>query len=337
VIKDSPKNSHHKLNVLFSHPNPDFYPENEPAVRLSEGYWMPSAYHFILLTPGARIEEITDNFTPFYDKYMSPFGEAINASFNPLAIPLRDLHYSPHMNYDYPKGNRIYSRFLVIIALFLILIAGINYSNLLVSRNITRSKSMGVRKIIGAGNKVLYLHSLTGNMVQILFSLIIAFLLFLFTRPRMVSITGLDIADYPFGEIFVLSLVILTVTGLLTSLIPWMNQAGKSGLEMIRPWQYLTGKGSISFGRLSSILQYTLTTVLILSAIIMARQMRYMMNSDMGFDKENVLLVKLSDPSIEIHHVSSFMEELLRNPEIECMYPFQQTYPAKSWEPHIFL
>ncbi|MGF1585781.1 MAG: ABC transporter permease [Bacteroidales bacterium] len=319
VIKDSPKNSHHKLNLLFSHPNPDFYPENESAVRLSEGYWMPSAYHFILLAPGAGIEEVTDNFSSFYDKFMSPFGEVINANFRPVAIPLRDLHYSPHMNYDYPKGNRIYSRFLVIIALFLILIAGINYSNLLVSRNITRSKSMGVRKIIGAGNKGLYFHSLTGNFVFILLSLVVAFFLFLFIRPYMVSVTGLDIADYPFGEIVVLALVIVTVTGLLTSVIPWMNYAGKSGLEMIRPWQYLTGKGSISFGHLSTILQYSLTTVLILSAIIMARQMRFMINCDMGFIKENVLLVKLSDPSIEIHHVNSFSEELLRNPEIEAV------------------
>ncbi len=319
VIKDSPKNSHHKLNVLFSHPNPDFYPEDEPAVRVSEGYWMPSAYHFILLVPGAGIEEITDNFEPFYDKYMSPFGEAINATFNPLAIPLSDLHYSPHMNYDYPKGNRIYSRFLLLTALFVLLIAGINYSNLLVARNITRSKGVGIRKIIGAGKKDLYLQSLTGSLAYILLALAIAFLLFRSTLTFMTPLTGLDGADYPYGEIILLSLVILTATGLLTSLIPYLNQAGKSGLDMIRPWQYLTGKGSISLGRLSTILQYSLTIVLILSAIIMSRQMHYLVDNDMGFDRENVLLVKLSDPSNEIHHVSSFREEVLRNPEIESV------------------
>jgi putative ABC transport system permease protein len=221
------------------------------------------------------------------------------------------------MNYDYPKGNRIYSRFLIAVALFLILIAGINYSNLLVTRNITRSKSMGVRKILGARNKALYFHSLIGNLVYILVSLIVAFWLFLFIRPQIVFLTGLQIDDYPLGEIVVLSILIFSVIGLLTSLIPWMNYARRSGLEMIRPWQYLTGKSSISFGRVSSILQYTMTIVLILSAVIMERQMRALTNSDMGFVKENVLLVKLTDPSIEIHNVSSFREELLRNPEIE--------------------
>ncbi|MFP4556606.1 MAG: ABC transporter permease [Bacteroidales bacterium] len=317
VIKDLPKNSHHKLNVLISHPNPDTNPENESEVRLSEGYWMPSAYHFILLSPGAHIEEITENFDSFYTKYMSPFGEAINATFKPIAIPLKDLHFSSYMNYDYPKGNRIYSYFLIAVALFLILIAGINYSNLLVSRNITRSKSMGVRKILGAKNKMLYLHSLIGNLVYILVSLFVAFWLFLFIRQHLVSITGLQIADYPIGEIVVLSLIMVVAIGLLTSFIPWLNYVGKSGIEMIRPWQYLTGKSTFSFGRLSSILQYTLTIVLILSAVIMERQMRYLTSSDMGFVKENVLLVKLTDSSNEIKDVNFFREELLRNPDVE--------------------
>ncbi len=317
VVKDSPKNSHHKLNVLISHPNPDTNPENESEVNLAEGYWMPSAYHFILLSPDAQIEEITKNFDSFYAKYMSPFGEAINATFKPIAIPLKNLHFSPHMNYDYPKGNKIYSHFLIIVALFLILIAGINYSNLLVSRNITRSKSMGVRKILGAKNKMLYIHSLIGNLVYVLVSLFIAFWLFLFIRPYVVSITGLQVADYHLDEILVLSLAMIIAIGLLTSLIPWLNYVGKSGLEMLRPWQYLTGKSTFTFGKLSSIFQYALTIVLILSAVIMERQMRYLTNSDMGFVKDNVLLVKLTDPSNEINNVNSFREELLRNPEIE--------------------
>jgi putative ABC transport system permease protein len=317
VVKDSPKNSHHKLNVLISHPNPNSNPENESEVNLAEGYWMPSAYHFILLSEGAHIEEITENFDSFYSKYMSPFGEAINATFKPIALPLKDLHFSPHMNYDYPKGNKLYSRFLIIVALFLILIAGTNYSNLLVSRNITRSKSMGVRKILGAKNKMLYFHSLIGNLVYLIVSLTIAFWLFLFIRPYVVSITGLQVADYHLDEILVLSLVMVIAIGLLTSVIPWLNYVGKSGLKMIRPWQYLTGKSTFTFGKLSSIFQYALTIVLILSAVTMERQMRYLTNSDMGFIKDNVLLVKLTDPSNKISTVNFFREELLRNPEIE--------------------
>ncbi len=317
VIKDSPKNSHHKLNVLVSHPNPDTNPENESEVNLAEGYWMPSAYHFILLTPEANIEDITENFDSFYVKYMSPFGKAINATFKPIAIPLKELHFSPHMNYDYPKGNKIYSQFLIVVALFLILIAGTNYSNLLVSRNISRSKSMGVRKILGAKNKMLYLHSLIGNLVYLIVSLTIAFWLFLFIRPYVVSITGLHVADYHLDEIVVLSLVMVVALGLLTSLIPWLNYVGKSGLEMIRPWQNLTGKSTFTFGKLSSIFQYALTIVLILSAVIMERQMRYITSSDMGFVKENVLLVKLTDTSNEINDVNFFREELLRDPEVE--------------------
>ncbi len=316
VIKDSPRNSHHRFNVLFSHPNPDYYPVDEPEWMVSEWYWMPSAYHFILLMPGTGKEDITDNFDPFYDKYMSPFGEAINARFNPIMIPLRDLHFSTHMSYDYPKGNMMYNRFLAIIALFVLLIATINYSNLLVSRNITRSKSTGIRKIIGAGNSNLFFQLLTGSIVYVLFSLILAGLLFRITLPYMSTVTGLGIDDYPFGEILFFSLIILAVTGFVTCLIPFLGLVGKTGLEMIRPWQIPSGTGSIRFGRLSTIFQYTLSTVLILSALIISRQMNFVINSDMGFDKENVLLVKMSDLSNEMFDITSFRNELLRSPGI---------------------
>lgn len=319
VIKDSPGNSHHKLNVLFSHPNPDFYPENEPAVRVSEGYWMPSAYHFIMLEPGTGIESVTGNFESFYDRYMSPFGDAINATFNPVAIPLRDLHFSPHMSYDYPKGNMMYNYFMIIVALFILLIATINYTNLLVSQNISRSKSTGIMKVIGAKNSGLFLQAFINSLVYILFSLVLAGLLFRISLPYSASFTGFDIADYPARQLIVFSFVLLLVTAFFTSLIPFLGLAGRSGLELIRPWQDPVNKGILRFGKLSTILQYALTTILIISAIFISRQIYFLVDCDMGFDKENVVLVRLSDRSAEIQSIGSFREELLRNPSVQAV------------------
>ncbi len=121
VIKDSPANVHHKLNVLFS--QSDFPSNDISAIRRSEGYWMPSTYTFILLKPNSDIEAITENFEPFFSKYMATFGKRINAKFKPIATPLSNLHFSRHMSYDYPKGNKSYSYILTFVALFIFLIA----------------------------------------------------------------------------------------------------------------------------------------------------------------------------------------------------------------------
>jgi putative ABC transport system permease protein len=316
VIKDAPRNSHHKFNVFLSHPNPDHYPDDEPEWSAAEWYWMPSAYHFILLWPGSGIEDITDNFGPFYKKYMSPFGEAINADFNPIVIPLRDLHFSQHMDYDYPKGNMTYHHFLAVVGLFVLLIAITNYSNLLVSRNISHSKSTGIKKVIGAGNSDLYFQYLADSMICILFSLLLALLLFHISLPYMEPHTGLGVNNHKPGDILLFSLILLSVIGFTTALIPFLNQLGKSGLDLIRPRQYFRRKGSIKFGRLSTIFQYALSIVLLISAFFVSRQMNFMVNSDMGFDKDNILLIRMADPSDKMHHITTFRNELLRNPYI---------------------
>ena len=78
-----------------------------PEIKISESYWMPVCFVFVLLQENAQIESITDNFQPFYEKYMSAFGKAINAQFAPVAIPLKDLHFSGSMSYDNPTHREM--------------------------------------------------------------------------------------------------------------------------------------------------------------------------------------------------------------------------------------
>ena len=178
VVKDSPQNAHHKLNVLFSMGNQWSDLSGIPAIKLSEAYWMPTCYVFVLLQPHAKIEDITDNFQPFYDKYMATFGKAINAKFKPVAIPLKDLHFSRNMSYDYPKGSRTYAYIFIVIAFFVLLTAFINYTNLLVSHNFVQAKSIGIRKINGAGQWGIYLQFLMNSVFVLAVALVFGGLLY---------------------------------------------------------------------------------------------------------------------------------------------------------------
>ncbi len=320
VVEDSPENAHHHLNVLFSIGNQWADLTGIPATKLSEAYWMPSCYVFILLHKGAKIESITDNFQPFFEKNMSNFGKAINAKFSPIAIPLRDLHFSKNMNYDYPKGNRTYSTIFLIIGVFILSVGFLNYSNLLVSQNIAQSKNIGVRKINGAKQLDIYFQLFVNSTIIIAVSLVISILLYRLSIPLLNDISIVNANTISFGTISCLSLAMLFGLSSISSLIPFYKQKNRSGLELMS--KNITGKmhkGQLSFGRVSTIAQLSLSIMLLISIMLIGKQLSFMTKSDMGFDKENVVLLKINKTICNAETVNSLKQEILRDPNIESV------------------
>ena len=87
---------------------------------------------------------------------MAEFGNFLQAKFTLIMTPLPDLHFTPHYSYDLPKGNRSYSYLMMLAGLFILLIALLNYRNLLSASMAARSRSLGVFKINGASRSHLY-------------------------------------------------------------------------------------------------------------------------------------------------------------------------------------
>ncbi len=150
VTLDLPENTHHRMHILISWNT--FGPEMQERINSkdSENYWRPFAYHFILLGEQNTIGEVEAAFPAFYDRYMAEFGNFLQARFTLIMTPLPDLHFTPNYSYDLPKGNRSYSYLLIVAGLFILLIALLNYSNLLSASMAARTRSLGVFKINGA-------------------------------------------------------------------------------------------------------------------------------------------------------------------------------------------
>ena len=317
VVKDSPDNSHHKLNVLFSMGNQWNDLTGIPKIKISEGYWMPTCYVFVLLQKNAEIESITNNFQPFYEKYMSSFGKAINAQFVPVAIPLKSLHFSRNMSYDYPKGNRTYSYIFMVIGLFILAIAFINYSNLLVSQNIVQSKNIGIRKIIGAGQVGIFLQFFLNSMVVIAVALVLAIILYRLSVPLLNELPLIHSNLLPLHITIFLAAGLLLVFSFLSSLIPFFNQSKKSGLKLLlKKDEFRQNKGQLNFGQLSTIVQLSLSIMLLISIIAISKQLTFLTKSNMGFDKENVVMLKLNKTICSPETVKSLKQEIQRNPNI---------------------
>ncbi len=310
VIKDSPGNVHHKLNVLISQPK--VIPNDLNDVQQSEGYWMPSTYTFILLKDKCDITAITDNFDSFYNLHMAGFGKQINSRFNLIAIPLKDLHFSKYMSYDFPKGNKSYTYLLAFVALFIILIALLNYGNLIVFQTVINARVIGIKKIFGASRLNLFLQFLVNSLVFIGISVILALVAFRLTIPYSETITGISPENFFKGNgIFILSAILVLFASITSSTIPFINQFRKNGLLLInsKSSNSLKIKG-LKLGKLVAIIQFSLSIVLIISSITISKQLSFLIDSDMGFDKDNVVLLKLPSAETNLSKVNAFKNEL---------------------------
>jgi len=316
VIKDSPKNSHHKMNVLLSQPAFDESTLN--TINRSEGYWMPSTYTFILLNPKSNIASITENFDSFYNKYMATFGKQIGLNFNPIGTPLKDLHFSQHMSYDLSKGNKSYTYILSFVALFIFLIALLNYGNLLISNNISSSKNIGIKKILGASGLSLYFQFLLNSALFVATSVVGAFVLFKLTLPYSKYFTGLNPEEiFNENRLMLVSVVLIAAATFISSLIPFFNQFRRQGLSLIniKNTSQLKLKG-LRFGKSVTVVQFALSIILIMASIVIAKQLRFLINSDMGFDKNSVVVIDLPDQKNTIQTAISLKDELNNNPLI---------------------
>lgn len=314
VVKDSPINVHHKLNVLFSQSK--FNTNDSSAIRRSEGYWMPSTYTFILLKPNSDIAAITENFEPFFNKHMATFGKRLNAKFNPIATPLSDLHFSRHMSYDYPKGNKSYTYILTFVALFIFLIALLNYGNLIVFQSITKSKNIEIKKIFGASRFSIFIQFLINSLLFVTAAVVIALLVTKLTIPFSETITGLKPEEFfNINGILVLSAMLIIVTATISSLIPFINQYGIKSLSLnnLKTTSYSKING-LRFSKSVTVIQFSLSIILIIASITITKQLRFLIDGDMGFDKNNVVLVNLPKEQTTLSKVNAFKDELETSP-----------------------
>ncbi|MCF8381439.1 MAG: ABC transporter permease [Bacteroidales bacterium] len=316
VIKDSPENVHHRLNVLFSISDNNYNALS--AINLSEAYWMPATYTFILLKPNSDIATVTENFEPFFNKYMAAFGEQINSTFNPIAIPLKDLHFSMHMNYDFPKGNKSYSYILALVALFIFLIALLNYGNLLIFQSITNSKEIGLMKIFGASKYNLFMQFLINALLFVSATVALALFAFLLSLPYSETITGIPANDlYSGNGLLTLSVILILVASLGATLIPFIYQISNQDAPIIN-WKttsYTKTRG-LQMGKLVVVIQFSLSIILIMASITIAKQLGFLIDSDMGFDKNNVVIVSLPKGQTSLSKGNAFKNSLNASPLI---------------------
>ncbi len=316
VIEDSPANSHHKLNVLFSMGDRWSNLDGVPAMKISEGYWMPSLYTFILLHKNEKIENITHNFDGFYDKHMSPFGKAIHAQFHLVPVSLRDLHFSRNMSYDYPKGNRMYTYIFILIGVFILAIAFINFSNLLVADHYLATRDITIKEILGSGNFLIYVQFLIQSTLIVFISICLALPLYYFSIPFINEFTDIHYSMLVMSNVFLFALILFVVVSVCSSFIPYLLHK-KNHLAQNKYRIETKKNGFVRGSGVSVITQFSLCMMLLIIAFFMGRQIDSMVNQDMGFDRENVMLLTVEPNSdVKDFNLQTLKGEILKSPYV---------------------
>lgn len=296
VIKDIPHNSHFTFDMLFSMDNVEYQWGN----FLSHNHQT-----YLLLKPGADHKAFEKNFSRFIDKYVVPqaaqfmqiksmdeFEKAGNKLEYSL-MPLTDIHLRsdrvPELNVN---GNIQYVYIFSAVALFVLLLACINFMNLSTARSASRAKEVGIRKVVGSEKNSLIKQFLTESILTTIISTVFAIAIAWLCLPWFNSLSAkqLLISDLLQTRYLVFLIALPLIVGLLSGLYPAFI------LSSFNPIVVLKGKlsGGLKRSTLRNVLvvgQFTTSIFLIAATIIVFRQLNYIQTKKLGFTKDQVLVV----------------------------------------------
>ena len=252
-------------------------------------------FTYLKLVPGTDPEKLEAKFPAFIEKYMRKDLQAASFDKKQFMTAVKDIHLHTDLPQNVtPNGSLTYLYILASIALFTLLIACINFMNLSTARSVRRAGEVGVRKVLGAQQSALIRQFLSESVLFSCFAFVLAVGLLFMLIPLFEQVSGKTMQFSPaqnltmFGAFFGLSLV----AGLLAGSYPAFF------LSSFRPVLVLKGKVKNSLAVVTLrkglvVVQFTLSVVLIIAAVVIGRQMSYLRSVDMGFSKDQQLVIPL--------------------------------------------
>jgi putative ABC transport system permease protein len=318
VIENPPGNSHLKFDALISgmsliaEQGAEDFNSLEPM-----RFWNIGIYTYLLLKENSSMQSIHEKFGPFYDKYMKPIGEQINASFNLMSTPLLDTHFRQGLDADLPTGNKAYIVIFSAVAAFILLLAAINYMNMATARSVNRAKEVGIRKVLGA-HKILLIRQFISESLTLAFAaLLIAILIVTLLMPEFNTLSGKELSfNFAENPMIIFEIVLITLlTGLISGSYPAFYLSSFLPVKVLKGTMTRAGKKSGALRRILVVLQFFIAIIMIIGTIVVSTQINYLKNKNLGFNKENLVVMEIQDSTFR-KKIETFKKELLNNPDI---------------------
>jgi putative ABC transport system permease protein len=307
VVKDFPKNSSIKADMLFSMGllAEKTYAGNTEGKNIDNDFGQFGYDTYLLLKPGFELNSLPDKLRRLHLAVKSD-----DTDIGYVLLPLEKIHlYSA----DGSDGGIGTVRMFIIIAILILVIACINYVNLSTARSLLRAKEVSLRKIVGAARLQLFMQFIMETALLFVFTTAIALSLVYFLMPFFNKVSGKQLT-VNFSDYHIWKVILYTIVGtlIISSIYPAIL------LSSFEPLKAMKGKISaklsdVLFRKILVVIQFAFSVILITGTIIIGHQLSYIRSKQLGYDKDHILSFNMINMR---HHFDAVKADLSKQPGI---------------------
>jgi len=315
VIKDMPKQSHFHFSFI------------RPRGKANDSWLSNNAANYVLVRPGVSQQKLQSDVDATINNYLSKeLEQQLHSSIKDLeskgnhfiyhTMPLTDIHLHSDKQYEIEaNGNITYVYIFSVIAVFILLIACVNFMNLSTARSANRAKEVGIRKVAGSLRKHLITQFLTESVLISFFALVLAILTAMLLLPLFNELAGKEMSVLTLFStwLFPVMIALVLVVGIVAGSYPAFYLSSFQPIDVLKG---KTAKGFKNSWLRSSLVvfQFSISIILIIGTIIIYNQLDYIQSKKIGYNRDQVLV--LHNAWYLDKQIKPFRNELLNIPGV---------------------
>jgi len=330
VVKDVPRNSHLIFNILLS--------RSSLPVDFANNWGSFGFNTYVLLKPNTNAQVFEKKMLPMYDKYMAPIFAQFNIKIRLGIQRITDIHLHSEMQGEPEElGSMSYIYIFAAVALFMLIIACINYMNLTTARSARRAKEIGIRKVTGSTKTQLVTQFLIESILTSFFALLLSIGLIALFLPTFNSISGKHISFFTLlepGTILILLAIVLFV-GLLGGSYPAFYLAKFNPVSILKG-SLSKSSSNVMLRRVLVVVQFSISMIMLICTWVVYGQLKYLRKVDLGFNKEQVMSVAVNANGDVRGKILTFKNELRKQPPVLAVSTSQNTPGSPNMSFNLF-
>jgi putative ABC transport system permease protein len=314
IAKDVPVNSHLQFDMVIPL---EIYRSIQPEWFTQ---WPNNGlFTYVQLSPAVDPKQLEHRFPAFMDKYMGQAFASFGLKMDLTIKPLKDIYFATDvLDRSVKHGNKKMVYIFMSIAILILIIACINFINLATARATDRSKEVGLRKVLGAVRGQLVSQFMMESVLYATVACILSLAAVKLLMPAYVNLLGYELPSFwnnPLVYAFIIGVIL--VVGLLAGSYPALLLSSFKPIESLRG-KLKRGNSGALFRKGLVVFQFGISVLLIICVVIIMSQMNYIRTTDLGFNKEQSLIVRFDNLSIS-RNKQQFKDQLQRIPAVQSV------------------
>jgi putative ABC transport system permease protein len=327
IARDAPSKSHNDFDLVL------------PLENYKSSSWMTTwinnaVYTYVKLAPHVKEAQIEKQFPAFMEKYMGGDMRKFGFHFTLSLIPLKDVYFDDAAFDGIKHGDKTVVYIFLSVAILILLIACINFMNLSTIRAAERSKEVGMRKVLGALRNNLVWQFIGESVLLTTISCILAVGLFLVAMPWYNQLLGYTLnASLNKLPFYFFLICVITIVGFLAGSYPAFFLSAFSPIQALKGKLRL-GKGGSTFRQALVVVQFSISVFLIVGTIIITKQMNYVKNKQLGYNKVQSVVVPIDNNDI-YKNMNAFKTSLQHESKVQSV-SLMSGEPGGFFDGHMF-